>query len=171
MQLETIIIQVISSAFAGVISIAVGWYFIRPQLEKRMANPPIVTDETNNDRQHFKRLAQERMIVFVDRLNPVNLLLRVQQSGISAKELQSLLIRDIREEYQHNIAQQLYLSGKTWGVIRTLKDDTIAMITHATQQLAQDATGTEMSYTILEHLATLSDSAYDLTIELIKADN
>lgn len=171
MQIETIIIQIIISAFAGLLSIAVGWYFIRPQLEKLKMCLPINPSEANNDRQHFKRLAQERMIVFVDRLNPVNLLVRVQHLGVNAKELQALLIREIREEYQHNIAQQLYLSGKTWGVIRTLKEDTIAMIHHSTQHLADDATGNEMSRKILGHLSTMSDSAYDLTIELIKADN
>lgn len=171
MQIENIIIQIMIGAVAGTLSIAIGWSFIRPQIGKLKMYGRLVPIGENNDKSRYKLLAQERMIVFVDRINPINLLIRLQIKEYSAKDLQAALVHDIREEFQHNIAQQLYISNKTWSVIRTLKDDTIGMIHHAVESIAVDASGNEMSRKILEHMATVSESPYDLTIELIKADN
>ena len=114
--------------------------------------------------------AHERLIILVERINPANLLVRVHQQGIGLKELQNLIVNDVKSEFQHNIAQQLYVNSASWNVIRKLKDDTIAMINNAVQGLPKDANGVELSKAILQHMATISENPYDLTIELIKKD-
>lgn len=114
--------------------------------------------------------AHERLIIFIDRINPANLLVRIHQQGIEIATLQAGILNEIRSEYQHNVAQQLYVSNSTWNVIRKLKDDTIAMMNNAVQGLPKDANGVELSKAILQHMATISENPYDLTIELIKKD-
>lgn len=114
--------------------------------------------------------AHERLIIFVDRINPSNLLVRVHQQGIAIETLQAGILNEVKSEYQHNIAQQLYIDSETWQVVRKLKDDTIAMINNAVQGLPTNTNGIELSKAILQHMATISENPYDLTIELIKKD-
>ncbi|WP_443937868.1 DUF7935 family protein [Pedobacter sp. MW01-1-1] len=118
----------------------------------------------------LKLQAHERLILFTERINPANLLLRLHQPGIELSVLQSLILTDIRSEYQHNITQQLYVNSETWQVVRKLKDDSIAMFTNAVQGLPKDATGIDLSKVILQHMATIEENPYDLTIELVKKD-
>jgi len=114
--------------------------------------------------------AYERLILFIDRINPTNLLLRLHQQGITVSVLQSVAVQEIRTEYQHNITQQLYVGSETWTVVRKLKEDTIAMINNAVQGLPPDANGVDLSKLILQHMASISDNPYDLTMELVKKD-
>lgn len=167
MNIENLIFQVLVGVIATTLSIAIGWYLIRPQLMRiigeRMMQPSRPADATNYQ-------AKERLIVFIDRINPINLLMRVSLDGLRASDLQAILIREIREEFHHNVAQQLYISGATWQTIRTLKDDTVGMIKNVTDHLPPDATGNEMARQILAHISKVTESPYDLTIELIKQD-
>jgi hypothetical protein len=114
--------------------------------------------------------AHERLIIFVDRINPANLLVRLHQQGIGIKELQNLVINDIKAEYQHNITQQLYINVTSWQVIRKLKDDTIAMINNAVSALPESESGIDLSKKVLQHMAGIPENPYDLTIDHLKKD-
>ncbi|RZK42193.1 MAG: hypothetical protein EOO90_08075 [Pedobacter sp.] len=114
--------------------------------------------------------AHERLIIFVERINPANLLIRLHQQGIGVKELQSLVINDIRSEFQHNVAQQLYIDTVSWNVIRKLKDDTIAMVNNVVQGLPDQGSGVDLSKKVLQHLSTLDENPYDLTIDHLKKE-
>lgn len=130
--------------------------------------------EINKDsRAHLLPLrlqAHERLIIFVDRINPTNMLLRLHQPGIGIGALQAAVLTEVRSEYQHNITQQLYVDAATWQVIRKLKDDTIAMINNGVQGLGNDASGMELSKAVLEHMVGIEENPYDLTIGLIKLE-
>jgi hypothetical protein len=114
--------------------------------------------------------AHERLIIFVERINPANLLVRLHEQGIGVKELQNLILNDVKSEFQHNIAQQLYVNSSSWNVIRKLKDDTIAMVNNAVQGLPETSTGVDLSKKILQHMATIAENPYDLTIDHLKKD-
>ena len=114
--------------------------------------------------------AHERLIIFIDRINPANLLIRLHQQGIGIKELQNLVINDIKSEYQHNITQQLYINATSWQVIRKLKDDTIAMINNAVSALPESVSGIDLSKKVLQHMASIPENPYDLTIDHLKKD-
>ncbi|HTM99703.1 MAG TPA: hypothetical protein VL088_13200, partial [Pedobacter sp.] len=109
-------------------------------------------------------------IIFIDRINPANLLIRLHQQGIGVKELQNLVVNDIKAEFQHNIAQQLYINSTSWQVIRKLKDDTIAMINNAVLGLPESANGIDLSKKVLQHMADIAENPYDLTIDHLKKD-
>lgn len=114
--------------------------------------------------------AHERLIIFVERINPANLLVRLHQQGIGIKELQTLVVNEVKSEFQHNITQQLYVDSISWNVIRKLKDDTIAMINNVVQGLPETASGVELSKKVLQHMATIPENPYDLTIDHLKKD-
>ncbi|HYH55896.1 MAG TPA: hypothetical protein VD772_04750, partial [Anseongella sp.] len=79
--------------------------------------------------------AYERLVLLVERITPSSLLVRKHQPGISAKELNAALIAEVRAEFEHNLAQQLYVSERSWQMVRSLKDETIAMVNGIAQSL------------------------------------
>jgi len=186
------IVSFLLPIISGVLIVIISWSFIRIDIRKYLAGRagipvdnanlqeslsakegPQFTEVTREERAALLQLrlqANERLIVFIDRLNPANLFLRLHQPGIGAKELQSLILNEVRSEYQHNVSQQLYLSTGNWIVLSKLKDDTLAMINNAVATLPAEASGVDLSRKVLEHVAAISENPYDLTIELLKQD-
>jgi len=171
MNITQILTNVIT-LFLGVFIALLAIYYLLKNDIQRFFN--LKTLELNKEnRAQFLPLrlqAHERLIIFTDRINPANLLVRLHQQGIGIGALQAAILNDIRSEYQHNITQQLYIDSTTWNVVKRLKDDTIAMINNAVQSLSVDASGIELSKAILQHMAGISENPYDLTVELIKKD-
>src|SRR5205085_7208743 len=56
--------------------------------------------------------AYERLTLLVDRIALPNLISRVNQNGVSAREMQLLLTRSLKEEFDYNITQQIYVSAE-----------------------------------------------------------
>jgi hypothetical protein len=69
--------------------------------------------------------AYERMALFLERIAPGNLLVRVKPSGSEKEDYASLLIKSIEQEFEHNLAQQIYISEACWNVIKASKNATI----------------------------------------------
>lgn len=158
-------------AIGGSITVAFAWYLISNEVHKYFNLKSF--EARKEERIHLLPLrlqAYERMIVFIERINPANLLVRLHQQGISAKDLQAVILNEIRTEYQHNVTQQLYVNPAGWNVLRKLKEDTIAMLNNAVAGLPVDASGIDLSRKVLEHMATIAENPYDLSLELIQKD-
>jgi hypothetical protein len=91
-------------------------------------------------------------------------------TAYSAHDLYSIISEEIRNEYQHNITQQIYVSSRAWGVVKHVKDDTLAIIHNAVKSLPQDATGLDLSKVILGRLSELDTNPYDVGTTLLRAD-
>ena len=78
--------------------------------------------------------AYERMALFLERIAPGNLLLRVTPYNESKEDYATLLIKTIEQEYEHNLAQQIYMSDECWNVIKASKNATINNL----RKMAQD---------------------------------
>ncbi|NJX15420.1 hypothetical protein [Tamlana crocina] len=75
--------------------------------------------------------AYERMALFLERISPSKLLIRVQPTSSSKEDYESLLIQNIEQEFEHNLSQQIYISDKCWNIITTAKNATIQLIRKA----------------------------------------
>lgn len=94
--------------------------------------------------------AYERMCLFLERISPPNLLLRLNNPIYSAKELHKILLDEIRNEYNHNVSQQIYMSEDVWNMIRNAKEDLTILINEASSTMAPEATGLDLSRKIFE---------------------
>ena len=72
--------------------------------------------------------AYERITIFIERINPSSLLLRVTPIGDDKHDYASLLTKSIEQEYEHNLSQQIYIDEECWNVISTSKNSTIRLI-------------------------------------------
>jgi hypothetical protein len=115
--------------------------------------------------------AYERTVLFLERINPESMLIRLHVPGMSALDMQGLIISDIRAEYQHNISQQIYVSDSAWKTVKKVKEDTISMINSAVKALPENASSVDLSRSVLSHLANLeTENPYELALQIVKGD-
>jgi hypothetical protein len=170
---ETVfILDILKYALAGLIVFFAGWFVIKNYLNERL----------NFQRMELKRAglkhtlplrlqAYERIVLFLERINPSSMLIRLHSPGMGAREMQALIISDIRAEYQHNISQQLYVSDRAWATVKQVKEDTVSMINSAVNALPENASALDLSRAVLSHLANLeTENPYDLALTIIKGD-
>jgi hypothetical protein len=72
--------------------------------------------------------AYERLTLFLERIDPSKLLIRVKPNSDNLQEYESLLIQNIENEYEHNLAQQIYISPECWNLIIAAKNATMHVI-------------------------------------------
>ncbi|MCB0461467.1 MAG: hypothetical protein R2816_04855 [Flavobacteriaceae bacterium] len=75
--------------------------------------------------------AYERMALFLERISPNKLLIRVSPTSSDKDSYESLLIASIEQEFEHNLSQQIYLSDECWNIICAAKNATIQLIRKA----------------------------------------
>jgi hypothetical protein len=81
---------------------------------------------------------------------PQNLLVRLNTAPMPAREFHQLLLAEVRNEYNHNVSQQVYIGEQVWDLIKTAKEDLIVMINDAASELSPEATGLDLSKKIFE---------------------
>jgi hypothetical protein len=113
--------------------------------------PEIKTTPQSNQLQ---LQAYERITLLVDRIALPNLISRLNQSGVPAVEMQLLLTQSIRQEFDYNITQQIYISGEAWNAVKGLKDQNLLIINQIASSLPADATGFDLNKKILDFLIT-----------------
>lgn len=94
--------------------------------------------------------AYERLILLTERIALPNLISRINQPGLAGKDMQMMLTHSIKQEFDHNITQQLYVSTEAWEAVRNLKEQNIHIINQVASILPPDASGTELNKQLLE---------------------
>src|SRR5450631_2863390 len=97
-----------------------------------------------------KLQAYERLILLADRISLPNLVSRSNQPGLNIREMQNLLVQTIRQEFDHNITQQIYVSPEAWDAIRNLKEQNLLIINQVASYLPESATGQDLNKSLLE---------------------
>ena len=103
----------------------------------------------------LKIQAYERAILFLERIDPNNLIIRIHKPSMNAAKLHLEILKQIREEYNHNMSQQIYISPKSWAELIKGKEETIQIANTALGQLKNDANSIELSTKIFEIIAKL----------------
>jgi hypothetical protein len=114
--------------------------------------------------------AYQRAVLFMERIHPNNLVMRLHNPGLPAKMLQAEFLKAIREEYDHNVAQQLFISPLGWKMVRDAKEETIKIINIAGSQLEATATGMDLSSKILTIVGEIGELPNDIVVEQLKSE-
>jgi len=95
--------------------------------------------------------AYERMALFLERITPTKLLVRVSPKTSSKEDYESLLVAHIEQEFDHNLSQQIYLSDHCWNIITAAKNATIQLIRKASL-LEKTDTANKLREVILQEM-------------------
>lgn len=104
-------------------------------LAKRLDTPPVIADASGKENTDALRLqACERLTLMLERINVPNLLLRLPApAGSSAKEYTATLLLTIREEFEYNVTQQIYVSEALWSILLQARDNVSQLIVRAAE--------------------------------------
>jgi hypothetical protein len=171
MTLYPYLLDILKYTVSGLGVVWIAFYLIKPYLDKSERIQLLEFKKSiGNHTLPLRLQAYERIILFMERINPENLLIRLNATGYSAAELQSNIISEVRSEYQHNITQQIYVTSRAWGIAKRVKEDTLNLVTGAFKSLPENSTGLELSRVILVTLSQLENNPYEIGAELIRKD-
>ncbi len=104
------------------------------------------------DTRALRLQAYERLTLLVDRIALPNLISRVSQAGASARDMQMLLTQTTRQEFDHNITQQIYVSPEAWAAVKSLKEQNMLAVNQIANTLPPNASGLDLNKHLLEYL-------------------
>ena len=112
----------------------------------------------------------ERLSLFLERITPSSLLVRTSSKGLTVKEYQSVLLKTIRDEFEYNLSQQIYVSEEAWRLVVTAKSATVSIISKYASAVPADDPGVELSKKILESSMEMSTFPTRLAINYLKKE-
>lgn len=119
----------------------------------------------------LKIQAFERVVIYLERINPNNLVVRVNKNGITARQLHQELVAAVKTEYEHNLSQQIYMSHNAWELVKNAKEEIVQLINISSSKVASDANGSELAMMILNITANLGKKLpNEVALEYIKKE-
>lgn len=115
--------------------------------------------------------AYERIVIFLERINPNNLVIRVNKNGMSSRQLHQELVHAIKSEYEHNISQQIFVSHNSWELVKTAKEEIIKLINISASKVGGDAPSNELAMMILNIASNVEKKLpHEIALEYIKKE-
>jgi len=112
--------------------------------------------------------AYERVILFLERISPESLIMRISESGMTSKQLQTEMLASIRAEFDHNLSQQLYLSNEAWMQVKNARSSTVKLINLVADKVTGDLPYHHLSTSILEVIMEAEKTPSSVAIEFLK---
>lgn len=147
------------------------FYFMRQTAQREIRASHL---EQKAERQKFflphRVEAYQRVILLMERIHPNSLVMRLNNPGLPATAFQIKLLEAVREEFDHNIAQQMYISSDVWEMCKKAKDETVKIINLAGQQMGPTSTGMDLSGKIFEIVAEVGVLPTEIAVRALKEE-
>ena len=114
--------------------------------------------------------AYERSILLLERISPESMIMRLSRNDFVARQLRQELLSSITSEFDHNIAQQTYISTEAWEKMKAAKNQVINLINETAKEVKPDANGTTLGKLILERLTELNTPPSQGAINFLKQE-
>ncbi|MCC8425420.1 hypothetical protein [Mucilaginibacter sp. UR6-11] len=171
MILYSYLLDIVKYTVSGLGVVWIAFYLLKPYLDRSENMQLIELKKTiSNQTLPLRLQAYERVVLFIERINPSNLLIRLNNPDYQAAELYMLIVAELRNEYQHNVTQQIYVSTNTWAIVKRLKDETLGVVNNAIKNLPETATGLELSKMILAQVNQSENNPYEIGLNLIRKE-
>lgn len=130
------------------------------------ASKPVQSDAVIN----LELQAAERFVLYLERITPDRLVMRLHQTGMSAKMLQSEMLRSIREEFDHNLSQQIYISENSWQLIKQAKDEMVKFISASGDSMHEKSSGMDLSRKIFEAASRVEKLPSEVALQYLRTE-
>jgi hypothetical protein len=135
---------------------------------KKPAAAPAASSEKMASTTPLRLQAYERLVLLAERIALPNLISRLNQPGISAAEMKLILTENIKQEFEYNSTQQLYVSPVSWDAVRNLKEQNIMVVNQVAGALPAAASSSDLNKKILEVLmAQPNGSLHELVLQAL----
>lgn len=114
----------------------------------------------------LKVQAYERFLLYLERVQLPVLVKRVYVPGIEKGVFHLELLQNVREEFEHNLAQQLYVSQSTWNAVKNAKEELVNQINSTFEQLKDEEDVSILAQT----LVALPNPSVEQAVAVLKHD-
>ncbi|RCH55034.1 hypothetical protein DJ568_11220 [Mucilaginibacter hurinus] len=171
MSLPPLLLDTIRYTLPGLAMVIVAFYLIKPYLDRYEKVKLLMLKKSQGSHTITLQLqAYERVVLFIERINPANMLLRLNAPSFAATELHAMILTEIRNEFQHNVTQQIYISERAWAVVKKVKNDTLTVINNAAYELPENAGGLELAKAIMSRFSQVEENLYESAAALLRRD-
>jgi hypothetical protein len=127
-----------------VIVYLVSWKKEKDSLQKTPQEP------VSSGSLNLKLGAYERMVLLTERISLPSLISRVPAGELTVRQLQGVLVDQIKTEFDYNLSQQIYVAPQAWQAVNNLKEQNIFIINKVAENLQPSDRGVELSKLIIE---------------------
>ncbi len=114
--------------------------------------------------------AYERIILFLERIRPDTLALRIIKPKMSAKQIQREMLKTIRNEFNHNLSQQLYVSDETWAAAVYAKEQITRLINLAGTKVEKEANSQAFTAVLIDMYNDIENKPIETAIKTVKKE-
>jgi hypothetical protein len=126
------ILQLFGFLLPAVVTGVVAFYFFKLHTKNEDGRRRyLLHKDTQKNTLPIRLQAYERLALFLERISIPNLVVRVAPKSADKADYENLLIKNIENEFDHNLSQQIYMSDECWNVIKAAKNATIQAIRRA----------------------------------------
>lgn len=142
------------SIIISILALLISLFILFSSKEKAVA-----TTEPDFSTKPLKLQAYERLVLLCERISLPNIISRTNQPGLSARDMQFMLIENIKQEFEYNASQQIYVSPKAWEAVRNLRDQSLLIINSIAKTLPADAKANDLNKGLLEVIMNQENAA------------
>lgn len=171
MDWQKIIEQSIALLFPLIIVFLFIYYMLKAffdQFEKQRKQE--LLNRISTDTIPLKLQAYERLTLFLERIKPESMVIRVVQPGMTTMGLQRALTDAVREEFEHNLSQQIYVSSEAWAMVVAARQSMIQLITTTVAQNKSDDLYIEYATDLLNEYASVNDDPVTLALTYLQRE-
>ena len=118
----------------------------------------LIQKEAQNKILPMRLQSYERITLFLERLDPNKLLIRVKPFSEEISKYEELLIKNIEEEFDHNLTQQIYVSQECWNLVNAAKNATIHIIRQGAMHQKDGTADTMREYLLHNFMEDITPS-------------
>ena len=146
-----VFLDVVRSVFPAVLMLILAYLMLTSFMENdERRRKSELRRAAQNQALPVRMQAYERLTLLLERIAPNSLLVRVQPGTLSAREYHTLLNLTIRQEFEYNLSQQIYVSAEAWQMITTAKNALVSIINQTSNSLDPQASAVDLAKRILE---------------------
>jgi hypothetical protein len=121
-------------------------YFLLSRYMQREAATKAIELKMKRDKEivMLRLQAYERLALFLERINFAPVISRVRTPDMLASELQYAIVKNMREEFEHNLSQQVYVSSNAWNLIVQAKEEMMKTVNLIGTQLPGEASAGQL---------------------------
>ncbi len=117
-----------------------------------------------------KLQAYERIILFLERIRPDALALRLTKPKMTSKQIQMQMLSSVRNEFNHNLSQQLYLSDETWSAVVYAKEQVTRMINFAGTKVDPKTVSQAFTAVLIEMYNDADTKPIETAVDIVKKE-
>jgi len=122
------------------------------------------------DSVQIKLQAYERLILFMERIDLSQLLLRLRTHSMSNLALYNALMVAVQKEFEHNQVQQLYVSDPLWEIVKTAKDNVLSTIINQYEKVNPEDNSDTLASALMTNYSIGAHKSINTAISAIKKE-